>query len=107
MTGKRVILSARCGSDIRQVTAWYRQQGGAELARRWVAAVESALRHIGTYPQSGASRYGIELKMDDLRCWPVHGFPYLIFYVERGQRIEAGRVLHAQRDIPTWMGHDI
>ena len=38
--------------------------------------------------------------MRDLRSWPVRGFPYLVFYAERGDRIDILRLLHTARDIP-------
>jgi toxin ParE1/3/4 len=31
------------------------------------------------------------------------GFPWLVFYVERQDRIDVWRVLNARSDIPTWM----
>ncbi len=104
MTAKRVVLTAQARREVRLSTAWYKQEGGVPLARRWVGAVEAALRHIGAHPQAGFTRHAIELKLDGLRCWPINGFPYLVFYVEQEQQIEVGRVLHAQRDIPAWMG---
>lgn len=89
--------------DVRQTTAWYRKEGGTTLALRWVAAVEAALRHIEEHPQTGITRYAAHLKLDALRFWPIDGFPYLVFYVEREQQIDVGRVLHGKRDIPAWM----
>ena len=29
-------------------------------------------------------------------------YPYLLFYVERHDTIDVWRVLHGERDIPTW-----
>lgn len=104
MTVKRVVLTEQARRDVRQATAWYRKEGGTTLALRWAAAVEAALRHIGTHPQTGIARYAALLKLDALRFWPIAGFPYLVFYVEREQHIDVGRVLHAKRDIPAWMG---
>jgi toxin ParE1/3/4 len=103
VTAKRVVLTAQARRDIREATTWYRKEGGKQLARRWVAAVEDALRHIGTHPKTGSARYAVQLKMDDLRFWPVSGFPYWVFYIECEQHIDAGRVLHGKRDIPAWM----
>lgn len=104
MSAKRVVLTEQARRDVRQITAWYRKEGGAALAQRWVAAMEDALRHIGAHPQTGVTRYAVQLKLDDLRFWSASGFPYLVFYVEREQRIDVGRVLHGKRDIPAWMG---
>ena len=104
MTGKRIVLTAQARHDIRHATAWYRNEGGTLLAKRWAVAIKQALLHIGTHPKTGFTRHAIELKLDGIRCWHVHGFPYLVFYAEHDQQIEVGRVLHAQRDIPAWMG---
>lgn len=104
MSGKPVVLLAQARHEIRQITAWYRKEGGASLALRWASSMESALLHIGTHPKAGSTRYAALLKLDSLRLWPADGFPYLVFYVERGDRIDIWRVLHAQRDIPAWMG---
>lgn len=106
MIAKRVVLTEHARREVRQTTAWYRKEGGTALAKRWAAALEDALRHIGVHPQTGITRYAVQLKLDDLRFWPVNGFPYLVFYVEREQRVDVGRVLHAQRDVPAWMGQD-
>ncbi len=65
--------------------------------------MEDALRHIAAHPQTGVTRYAVQLKLDDLRFWSISRFPHLVFYVEREQYIEVGRVLHGKRDIPAWM----
>ena len=100
MIAKRVVLTARAQHDVRQATAWYRTEGGAPLAQRWVVALADALRHVGANPKAGAMRYAAELNLPGLCFWPVNGFPCLLFYVERASRIDVGRVLHAKRDIP-------
>ena len=104
MSHKPVVLTARARLEVRQITAWYRKEGGAVLALRWASSMESAIRHIGTHPKTGSTRYATLLKLDSLRFWPIRDFPYLIFYLERDTHIDAWRVLHAQRDIPEWMG---
>lgn len=103
MKGKRIVLSAHARAEIRQATAWYRAEGGPALAHRWADAIKHALLHIGAHPKSGFSRYAIELSLEGIRCWQVHGFPYLVFYAERDKQIDVSRVLHAQRAIPASM----
>jgi toxin ParE1/3/4 len=44
------------------------------------------------------------LPIDRMRCWPVQGFPHLIFNLERKHRFEVGRVLHGLRDLLAWIG---
>lgn len=103
MSGKPVVLSTQARQEIRQITAWYRQEGGAALALRWTAAMESAIRHIDSHPQTGSTRYAALLNLPGLRVWPLKGFPYLIFHLEREAHTDIWRVLHAHRDIPGWI----
>lgn len=104
MSSKRLELLPQAERDLKQATVWYREQGGEALALKWVDAASAALRHIGAHPGSGASRYAHAMNIGGLRFWQVHGFPYLIFYIERDTHVDVWRALHAQRDIPAWMG---
>jgi toxin ParE1/3/4 len=49
-------------------------------------------------------RYAHELDVPGLRCWPLRRYPHLVFFVERDDHIDVWRILHAERDIPAWMG---
>ncbi|MFT4249333.1 MAG: type II toxin-antitoxin system RelE/ParE family toxin [Pseudomonas sp.] len=104
MTDKPVRILPQAEHDLRKATVWYRDQGGEGLALKWADAVAAALRHVGGYPRTGGSRYAVALQLDGLRFWPIQKFPYLIFYIERDTHLDVWRVLHAQRDIPAWMG---
>ena len=64
---------------------------------------EYALGHVARHPASGSARYAHELDLPELRFWRVRGYPYLLFYVEREDRIDLWRVLHGERDLPVWM----
>jgi hypothetical protein len=55
----------------------------------------------GTKP--GQVQYAYELSLEGLRVWPLRRFPYLIFYIEQPNALDVWRVLHGQRDIPSWM----
>ena len=104
MTAKRVVLTAQARAEVRRATARYRNEGGPALARRWADAVENAVRHISAHPATGSTRYAAPLKLREIRFWPVRGFPYLVFYIEREQQVDVSRILHAERDIPASMG---
>ncbi|MFN9678038.1 MAG: type II toxin-antitoxin system RelE/ParE family toxin, partial [Betaproteobacteria bacterium] len=58
---------------------------------------------IGRRPATGSPRYAHELNLPDLRSWPLTRHHYLVFYVERSDHADVGRVLRRQRDIPAWM----
>lgn len=101
---KPVFVLPQAEREIRQTTAHYRVEGGDPLALRWAEAVSAALRHISAHPQTGSVRYAMQLNLAGLRFWPVKKFPYLVFYIEGDSQIDIWRILHAQRDIPAWMG---
>jgi len=37
------------------------------------------------------------------KCMPVSRHPHLVFYVDREAHVDVWRVLHGERDIPSWM----
>lgn len=100
MTLKPVIPRALANDDIDRAIDHYRAEGGADLALRFIDALERGYAHIARHPQSGSPRYAQELALPGLRCWPLKRFPYLLFYVEQPDRIDVWRALHAERDLP-------
>lgn len=103
MTICRVIRRKRARSDIEDAARHDAGEAGIDLAVRFTEAVEHSIRHIAAYPRSGSPRFAHLLRADDLRFWPVKGFPYLIFYAAAGVKVDIWRVLHAERDIPAWL----
>lgn len=103
MTAKPVVLLPQAGRDIQQALQHYGHEGGEPIALKWVAAIETALRHVGAHPRAGSVRYATVLMLAGLRFWPVKAFPYLLFYVEREAQVDVWRVLHGQRDMPGWL----
>jgi toxin ParE1/3/4 len=103
MIATEVVVLPLAEQDMREAIVWYRQQGGRDLALKWTDAVEVALGHIGKHPAAGSPRYAAVLQIGGLRFWPIRKFPYLAFYLEHDSRVDVLRILHAERDIPTWM----
>jgi toxin ParE1/3/4 len=101
--GPRVVLRERARRDVEAAVDWNRSNAGEDTASGFVDALEAALRHVGRYPSSGSARYAVELEIPALRCRKLDRFPYLAFFVERGDHIDVWRVLHGHRDIPAWM----
>ena len=90
--------------DADETAAWYAQQGGLPLELAFTDALQTTTGLISTHPGIGSPRYATVLNLAGLRFWPVKGFPQLVFYIEREGQLDIWRVLHAQRDIPAWMG---
>lgn len=103
MPGKQVVLRARAKRDIADAVHYLRREAGEDVADGLIEALERAFDHLVVQPKSGSPRYGHELDLPGLRCWPAGRFPYLIFYVEAPDRLEIWRVLHTSRDIPGWL----
>jgi toxin ParE1/3/4 len=80
--------------------------GSPSAAFGFVDTLEATYSRIQRSPAAGSSRYAHELDLPGLRFWPCGKYPYLAFYVEKADRIEVWRVLHANRDIPRWLQGD-
>lgn len=103
MTIKPVILRILAEQDLQQASLHYQSEGGEALALGFIEEAEQAFRRIGRSPAIGSPRYAYELSLEGLRVWPLRRFPYLIFYIEQPNALDVWRVLHGQRDIPSWM----
>ena len=103
MTAKPVIPRALAQRDVEGAVDHYADQAGADVAVKFVDALRDAYRAIAARPATGTPRYGHELEVPGLRSRKVARFPFLIFYLEREDHIDVWRVLHAQRDIASWL----
>jgi toxin ParE1/3/4 len=102
---RRLLLRARAGEDVLEAHD-HDLEVSAQAAGGSIDALEKAYAHVRRDPAIGSARYGHELNLPGLRCWPCTRYPYLVFYVELDDRIEVWRVLHARRDIPCWLQED-
>jgi len=96
----------RAQDDINDALRHYLDEGGVELALRFIDALETAFAHLRNHPSSGSPRYATLLDLPGLRTRPLHRFPYLLFYVEIDGGIDVWRVLHDKRDIPASLQDD-
>ena len=98
--GKPARLRSRAVGDIDAAADFYLAEAGADVAGRFLDAVERAISQLGRQPHGGSLRFAFELDIPELRAWPVSRFPYLIFYIERETELDVWRLLHSSRDIP-------
>lgn len=107
MTAGSVRLRERASDDIDQAVDYYLAEADAEVALRFVDAVERAVGQIGRSPQSGSLRFSYELEIPGLRVRPVARFPHLVFYLLGDEVVDVWRVLHTRRDLPSAMVDEI
>ena len=105
MTAKTVVPRERANRDVEEAIAHYLGEGAESAALSFIDELEGAYIHISRHPGtgSGSARYAHVLNLPGLRFWPLTKFPHLVFYFEQADCIDVWRVLHGQRDIPTWM----
>lgn len=103
MTGKPIARRISARRDAEAATDYYWREAGSDAALGFVEAIEAAIRRIAENPGIGSPRYAHKLDLAGLRCLRLQRYPYLIFYVERADRIDIWRVLHAKRDLPSWL----
>ena len=99
---KPLVRHERADKDVLEAVEYY-LQNAPEVTLAFIDVLEQTYRNIQHRPGAGSPRYAHELNLPDLRSWPLVNFPYLVFYMEQPEHIDVWRILHAQRDIPTWM----
>ena len=99
MNPKPPILRQQAEIDVDQAVDHYLSVAPGSVASAFIGALEDAYDHIGRLPASGSARYAVQQGLRDFRSWPVAGFPYIVFYIERDDHVEVQRVLHTSRDI--------
>ena len=99
-------LRSRAASDIGDAIAYLRGDAGDAVALAFIDALETGINHITRSPNAGSLRFVYELGIPELRAWGLKRFPYVIFYLPQGDRIDIWRVLHTRRDIPGTFARD-
>lgn len=105
MSHKPVVRRRRADDDIEAAIKFYLKEAGAEVAADFANQLEDSLTKITRQPNIGSPRFGHLVQIPELRHWPVKNFPYLVFYIEKENRIELARVLHNSMDIPSWLNN--
>ena len=103
MKFKPIIPRIVAQRDVEDAVDYYLNEASEQVALGFIDALEQAYTHIARHPATGSTRYAHELDLPELRSWPVKRYPFLVFYVERPDHIDVWRILHGQRDIPSWL----
>lgn len=103
MKCKHIIPRIIVQRDVEDAVDHYLNEASEQVALGFVDALEQAYKHITCRPATGSTRYAHELDLPGLRSWPLKRYPFLIFYVGQSDHIDIWRVLHGQRDIPSWL----
>jgi toxin ParE1/3/4 len=100
---KPILPREQARRDVETAIDHYVDEAGPGTALGFIDALQAAYRMIADHPGAGSPRYGHELALPGLRSRRLKRYPFLVFYIECADHIDVWRVLHAQRDIPSWM----
>lgn len=103
MKAKPVVPREQANRDVDDAVAYCMAEGAEAAALGFIDALEQAYAHIGRHPATGSPRHAHEPNLPGLRSCPLTRHPYLVFYVECSDHVDAWRVLQGQRDILPWM----
>jgi toxin ParE1/3/4 len=103
VTPKPIILRRQANRDIEAAIDYYAGEAGKLAVQGFFDSLEQAYWRLVRYPGAGSARYAHELNLPGLRFLLLKRFPYSLFYVERADHIDVVRVLHAERDISSWL----
>jgi plasmid stabilization system protein ParE len=92
---RRVILRGRAQNDLRSAFRWYESHHQG-LGEAFLAAVQDRLKTIAAFPDAHRVVYR------RVRRAVVSRFPYLIFYVAKGDRVDVLAILHHSRNPADW-----
>jgi len=82
--------------------AWYVDEAGPEVARRFQAALDRTLNKLASTPDLGRLRRFRNPRLQGLRSLPIER-PFnriLVFYRAEGEVLHGVRLMHGARDLP-------
>ena len=96
---RRVRLRSNAKREFREAIGWYRDRN-EQVATRFAAEVRQVFEHLERFPFTGGVVPG--LKDPDVRCLPVHGFPYEVVFIRLGEKISVLAIAHNRRRPGYW-----
>jgi toxin ParE1/3/4 len=101
---KPAVLRPQALRDQQSEVRYYRMEGGSRVAVRVAKATNAALDQIELDPGIGSPTLGRRLGIPGLRTWRVAKFPLLWCYFERGDHLDAVRLLGERQDLAAILG---
>jgi toxin ParE1/3/4 len=96
-------LRSKATDDVEQAVEHYGSEADVEVATRFVDDLERTIRQLEAHPELGSLRLAFDLDLPGLRSIRAEAFPYLVFYLIRGEHLDVLRVLHPSRDVPAML----
>ena len=106
MKAKPVVPRVIALRDVEEAVDYYVAEASEQVALGFIDALDEAYAHLSRRPATGSVRYAHELEIPGLGSWLLKRYPFLVFYIECPDHIDVWRILHGQRDLPSWLQED-
>lgn len=103
---KPAVLRPQALRDQQGEVRYYRKAGGTRVAVKVVKVMNAVLDQVELDPGIGSPMLGKRLGVPGLRTWRVAKFPLLWCYFERGDHLDAVRLLGERQGIATILGDE-
>ena len=97
---RRILFQPEASAELEEAALWYEAQRSG-LGMGFLAAVDRAVEHLATWPDSGIPVPGVPAKLS-VRQQPVSRFPYRIAYLVTSQELRILAVAHTRRRPGYW-----
>ncbi len=96
-----IVIAERAEQDMAIQYDWYLENADAEVAERYLRAVDETIQRAANDPDIGLRRHFQSPELSGIRsCQVTRPFDkHLIFY-QAGGRLSIERIMHGARDLP-------
>lgn len=93
--------------DYEAITRWYLRRADANVAKRWLDALDDTIQQIAATPELGRVRNFLHPELKDIRSVSVRRpfHRHLVFYRINGSELVVERIIHGSRDLPNRLLH--
>jgi toxin ParE1/3/4 len=96
----QLVVKDRATQDLRQQANYILVNGNADVAVKFLGAVEVTFAKLAKTPGMGKVTQLVVSRLGEIRQWRIKGFKdYLIFYRIQDATVEILRVFHGARDL--------
>lgn len=96
-----ITIALRAEQDMALQYGWYQENADAEVAERFLRAIDQTIHRLASYPDLGLRRHFQSPELAGIRSFQA-ARPFgkhLIFY-QTGNQLSIERVMHGARDLP-------
>jgi toxin ParE1/3/4 len=96
-----IVIAQRAEQDMALQYGWYLENADAEIAERYLHAVDQTFHRLAINPALGLRRHFQSPELAGIRSFPaVRPFDKHLVVYQAGDQLSIERVMHGARDLP-------